>query len=52
MTTKKTPPKTPKPDRVKIDGDWENALGKALKKKRPKDGWPSGKIKSGKPQEK
>lgn len=30
----------PKPERVKIEGDWENAVGKALKKKRPKDGWP------------
>ena len=30
----------PKPDRVKIDMDWDEAVGKALKKKRPKAGWP------------
>ena len=30
----------PKPDRVKVEGDWEAAIGKALKKKRPEDGWP------------
>ena len=31
----------PKPDRLHIDGDWEEAVKKALKKKRPKEGWPS-----------
>jgi hypothetical protein len=37
----KTPAKKgPKPDRVKIDEDWEEAVKKALKKKRPKGGWP------------
>ena len=30
----------PKPERVKIEGDWEEAVEKALKKKRPKEGWP------------
>ena len=30
----------PKPERVRIDMDWENAIGKALKKERPEDGWP------------
>lgn len=30
----------PKPKRVKIEGDWEAAVEKALRKKRPKDGWP------------
>ena len=34
---KKTGPKT---GRLKIDGDWESAMGKAVKKKKPKDGWP------------
>ena len=38
MTEKKSV--GPKPDHVKIDMDWENAIGKALKKKRPEDGWP------------
>tara|TARA_R110002072_G_scaffold4245_5_gene29982 strand:+ start:546 stop:743 length:198 start_codon:yes stop_codon:yes gene_type:complete len=32
--------KGPKPDRVKIDMDWEDAVNKALKKERPKEGWP------------
>lgn len=30
----------PTPDTVKIGQDWESAVGKALKKPRPKDGWP------------
>ena len=30
----------PKPDRVKIEGDWEDAIDKALEKKRPNEGWP------------
>jgi hypothetical protein len=34
------PKRGPKEDRVKIEGDWESAVGKALAKKRPKDGWP------------
>lgn len=37
----KTERKTgPKPDNLKIEGDWESAMEKAVKKKRPKDGWP------------
>jgi hypothetical protein len=30
----------PKADTVKIEGDWGSAVGKALAKKRPKEGWP------------
>lgn len=30
----------PKEDRVKIDIPWEEAVDKALNKKKPKDGWP------------
>lgn len=30
----------PKEERVKVKGDWSNAIKKALKKKRPKTGWP------------
>lgn len=30
----------PVPDRVKIDQDWEEAMADAMKKKRPKEGWP------------
>lgn len=36
----KEPKRGPNPDTVKIDMDWEKAVGKALKKERPKDGWP------------
>ena len=31
----------PEPERLKLDGDWEQLVGKALKKKRPKEGWPN-----------
>ncbi len=30
----------PKPERLKLEGDWQQAAKKALKKKRPKGGWP------------
>ncbi len=30
----------PKPERVKIDEDWEDAVKTALEKKRPEEGWP------------
>ena len=30
----------PDPDRLKIEGDWEEAVGRALEKKRPAEGWP------------
>lgn len=30
----------PPPEHVQFDGDWESAVGKALKKKRPPQGWP------------
>ncbi len=30
----------PKPDTLKIDGDWKKAITGALKKKRPAEGWP------------
>ena len=33
-------PRGPEPERLKIDEDWRNAVGKALKKRRPKQGWP------------
>ena len=35
----------PKPDNLKVEGDWEDAMKKALRKKRPKDGWPDQKDK-------
>jgi hypothetical protein len=33
-------PPGPEPDRLKLEGDWEELAGKAVKKKRPKEGWP------------
>jgi hypothetical protein len=30
----------PKEQRVKLKGDWQALVGKALQKKRPKKGWP------------
>ena len=30
----------PDPGRLIIEGDWEKAVGKALKKKRPAGDWP------------
>ena len=35
----------PKPDRLKLRGDWEGLIGKALQKKRPAKGWPKAKKK-------
>jgi hypothetical protein len=35
---KKTP--GPKPDLLKIDGDWKNAVKKSLTVKKPASGWP------------
>ena len=32
----------PEPERVKVDGDWKDAVALALRKKRPKGGWPRG----------
>ena len=30
----------PKPERIKLDGNWRDAMEKVLKKKRPAEGWP------------
>ena len=38
--TKSKEKRGPKPERIKIEGDWEDAVKKALEKKRPEDGWP------------
>jgi hypothetical protein len=34
------PKRGPEPERLKIKGGWEKAVDKALKKRRPPDGWP------------
>jgi hypothetical protein len=36
----RTKKRGPPPDRVKIKGDWTEAMKKALEKKRPTGGWP------------
>jgi hypothetical protein len=30
----------PKPDTLKLAGDWKDAMKKAMGKKKPKEGWP------------
>ncbi len=35
----------PKTDHLKIEGDWQRAVNKALKKKKPPEGWPDKKKK-------
>ena len=39
---KRTPGATPgpKPDVLKINGDWQDALKRSLTKKKPAGGWP------------
>jgi hypothetical protein len=38
---KKSPAKTgPKPDTLKIEGKWQDAVKKSLSKKKPAAGWP------------
>jgi hypothetical protein len=37
---KKRQKRGPKPDKLQIDGDWQEALKKAVKKKKPENGWP------------
>jgi len=37
----------PSPDRVKIKGDWTEAMKKALEKTRPAEGWPEQQKKKG-----
>jgi len=32
----------PEEERLKLEGDWQDNIGKALKKKRPDGGWPKG----------
>jgi len=30
----------PRPDTLKIDGNWKEAVKKSLEKKKPSEGWP------------
>jgi len=39
--TKKSKAKTgPKPDILKVEGDWQAAVKKSFQKKKPAQGWP------------
>jgi hypothetical protein len=38
--TKKVEKRGPKPDILKLQGDWQSAVRKALTKKRSEEGWP------------
>ena len=44
MTEDKDKPKKSKPgpeeERLKIEGDWEDAMAKSLEKQKPEGGWP------------
>jgi hypothetical protein len=45
MAKQKNPPKTistpgPKPDILKLHGNWKDAIKKSLEKKKPAEGWP------------
>jgi hypothetical protein len=33
-------PRGPKPEVLKIDGDWQDAVRTSLSKKKPAEGWP------------
>jgi len=30
----------PRPDTLKLEGAWQDAMNKAIKKEKPKEGWP------------
>lgn len=40
MSNKRKKSVGPKPDILKIDGDWRGAMKKAIEKKPPEKGWP------------
>ena len=41
MNQKKKQKSGPKPDHLKLDDtSWQEAMGKAIKKEKPKEGWP------------
>ena len=39
----------PKPDHLKLQGDWEEAVQKAIRKEKPEEGWPDDKKGKKKP---
>jgi hypothetical protein len=40
MRKKQNPKPGPKPDQLKIEGNWEDAVKKAVNKEKPEGGWP------------
>ena len=40
-TKKKAAKRGPKPDVLKLEGDWRELMKQSLQKKKPKEGWPS-----------
>jgi hypothetical protein len=40
MKTKKKGKTGPKPEVIKVDGDWRDAVKQSLTKKKPANGWP------------
>jgi hypothetical protein len=38
--TPKKEPRGPKPETLKIEGKWQDAVKKSLSKKKPSEGWP------------
>jgi hypothetical protein len=41
MPKKQAKKRGPKPDRLAIEGDWQDAVKKAIGVERPADGWPA-----------
>ncbi len=41
-TTRKKATPGPKPETLKIEGKWQDAVKKSLSKKKPAEGWPKG----------
>jgi hypothetical protein len=39
-TKSESVPRGPKPEVLKIEGDWQDAVKKSLSKKKPAKGWP------------
>jgi hypothetical protein len=44
MMTKQKKPTGAQPDRLKIEGDWAQAVEKSMKKTKPAEGWPKPKA--------
>jgi hypothetical protein len=40
VPTRKGAKRGPKEDRLRIEGDWKDAMRRSLQKRKPPDGWP------------